>query len=312
MELARALHGEAGRQHVAHFYATDTELISRAAEFLLGALRDGGRAIVVAAPAHRRALSARLRAAGFPSGDRWASTDAAKTLDRLVVNGEVDMSAFEHSVGEPVRGAIADGRPVHVYGEMVALLWRRGDVTAVLELERLWDELAERLGIGLFCGYPIAAVDVDGQRDGVLEVCGLHAATYGEADWLPPRELARWFSGGVDAPGAARRFVRAALDRWGAAAAADDAVLVVSELAANAVLHAGTPFTVELRRSGSTVRVGVRDTATTLPIPRQPGDDDRSGRGLQIVRGIATAWGIDRTADGKTVWADLSVPPGHA
>src|SRR4051794_36146844 len=111
----------------------------------------------------------------------------------------------------------------------------------------------------------------------------------------------------------ARRFVRETLIGWGADDAMDDAVLLTSELATNAVVHARTPFEVICRAAGDTVQVEVvdGDGSRVLPAPA-PGDDpDRtSGRGLLMPVMLAAEWGVSYSAASKTVWFRLCTRGG--
>jgi two-component sensor histidine kinase len=86
--------------------------------------------------------------------------------------------------------------------------------------------------------------------------------------------------------------------------------LLVSELATNAVRHAGTPvFTVqvELDSAEGRLRVGVSDTGPGVPLPRTPDVGDEHGRGLQLVATLADRWGAHRrrSTGEKTVWFEL-------
>ena len=105
----------------------------------------------------------------------------------------------------------------------------------------------------------------------------------------------------------ARRFVRDTLLAWGAEDAIDDAVLLTSELATNAVTHAGTPFEVICRVNGSSVQVEVtdRNPARALPAPQESCDLSVSGRGLLMPVLLADAWGVSYAAGYKTVWFRL-------
>src|SRR5260370_27741712 len=73
-----------------------------------------------------------------------------------------------------------------------------------------------------------------------------------------------------EAPAAARHFAIGTLRRWAADHLADDAALVVTELAANAVVHARSDFTVALSAPGDMLRISVRD-ASPLPSPEVEG-----------------------------------------
>jgi two-component sensor histidine kinase len=83
-----------------------------------------------------------------------------------------------------------------------------------------------------------------------------------------------------------------------------DLGLLVSELATNACVHAGSAFTVSLHRRGSEVLIEVGDQNPT-PAVAQPPSTGASGRGLQIVASIASEWGVSIRHPGKAVWAVL-------
>lgn len=108
---------------------------------------------------------------------------------------------------------------------------------------------------------------------------------------------------------AARRFVRETLTAWQLGTLVEQAALVVSELATNAVLHARSELVVRLATDGSGgLRVEVLDGSANVPHPRSYGEASTTGRGLGIVRDLARAWGVDEQPgrDGKVVWAELS------
>ena len=104
---------------------------------------------------------------------------------------------------------------------------------------------------------------------------------------------------------AARRFVRDRLVDLGAVGACDDAEALVSELATNAVLHARTPFTVEVSRQGETVRVRVLDASPSPPRVRDYGTDATTGRGMRLVAAMSSDWGSESQSGGKGVWFEL-------
>lgn len=87
----------------------------------------------------------------------------------------------------------------------------------------------------------------------------------------------------------------------------DTALLLVSELATNAIRHGTPPVRLSLRLEEDTLRVEVTDSSPALPRLGRPGPDQTGGRGLQIVQQLAAAWGAtaSRTRLGKTVWFEM-------
>jgi hypothetical protein len=85
-----------------------------------------------------------------------------------------------------------------------------------------------------------------------------------------------------------------------------NAELLTSELVTNALLHAGEPVTIEVRRRGDRYRVEVGDTSAIPPEAKRYRTDDATGRGLQLVSTLSDAWGWRPSAPGKVVWFELS------
>lgn len=105
---------------------------------------------------------------------------------------------------------------------------------------------------------------------------------------------------------ACRRFLVATLDDWGADRFADDAVLLLSELVTNAVLHAGTEIEVHVHLAGDVLRVEVRDDNRRMPRVRHFSMLSGTGRGLALVASTASDWDAEPVADGgKKVWFEL-------
>jgi len=104
----------------------------------------------------------------------------------------------------------------------------------------------------------------------------------------------------------ARSFVADVLRDFGLTALVADAVLVVSELATNAVRHAQTAFsvTVDCRTGGALLTL--RDGSPHHPLPVTAGQLDEAGRGLALVQLLSNDWGVSTQPDGgKLVWAHL-------
>ncbi len=111
-------------------------------------------------------------------------------------------------------------------------------------------------------------------------------------------------------PAEARRTTRARLADWSLCeATGQDAVLVVSELVTNAVVHTASRRVVcELRRGDDVLRVVVHDEGCAADRPgvvRGSGPEDERGRGLLLVESVCAAWGVEEHESGLLVWADL-------
>ena len=108
--------------------------------------------------------------------------------------------------------------------------------------------------------------------------------------------------------GQARRFLRALAGRLGASTSTTSAApQVLTELATNAALHARSAYTVHLRARGGRpagrghrlVARRCRSTGTTAP-------DATTGRGIALVEALSTAWGVESSPTGKTVWCRVA------
>jgi anti-sigma regulatory factor (Ser/Thr protein kinase) len=85
--------------------------------------------------------------------------------------------------------------------------------------------------------------------------------------------------------------------------------LVADELAANAVRHGRSIFSVGIELTDEMVRIAVRDDSNALPVQRTSPPDAPNGRGLVIVSGAAEGWGSVPLGRGKEIWADVARPP---
>ncbi len=313
-------------QHVVQFYGHDGELAEQVPGYLLGTLDAGGVAIVIATPEHLGEFESRLTQSGADLAavrdeGRYLTLDAAETLREILAGGPegpvLDRATFYRVIGTLIEQATAAGRPVRAYGELVALLWDDGLVNAAAQLEGLWDELGRKYPFLLFCGY--RADSVTREIDAFAEVCRLHHAIVGPAPKTPKSQKSQQATAGRgalpgavrtypfsrEAPAAARHFAVAILRDWDTEDIADDVALVVTELAANAVVHAKSGFTLILSGHGNQLRIAVRDgsplpaegRAALMPLPLH---------GLGAVDALASQWGVESLGTaGKTVWVDL-------
>lgn len=109
-------------------------------------------------------------------------------------------------------------------------------------------------------------------------------------------------------PTIARTARRALLEALGPdEAAADAAVLALSEVATNALLHGLPPFQLSASVTGATLRVAVHDTGPGAVAIRHAAADAMSGRGIRTIEALTARWGVQPTATGKAVWFEVPV-----
>jgi CheY-like chemotaxis protein/anti-sigma regulatory factor (Ser/Thr protein kinase) len=111
----------------------------------------------------------------------------------------------------------------------------------------------------------------------------------------------------VHAPAAARAAVRQALDSV-PGAQVDIALLLVSELLANAVVHAGSDIRLRLDVGDRALRVEVEDAEPQVPDPVIVDASAEGGRGWLLVRQLSDRCGWVRLSNRKSVWFEL----GHS
>ncbi|MCX5388290.1 SpoIIE family protein phosphatase [Streptomyces sp. NBC_00083] len=107
----------------------------------------------------------------------------------------------------------------------------------------------------------------------------------------------------------ARRQLRELLHDWADEEQVDSAVLMISEMITNVLVHTDGDALLVAEARGPLgtrrLRVEVADASDELPHRRRPGEMASSGRGLILMEMLADAWGVDPRGDGKSIWFEL-------
>ena len=158
-------HGDEPTNHFVEFYVDDRSLIDSVRKFVSVGISEGDAAIVIAGGPHRESLEEELdRIIDLQAATDhglYVSLDADETLSRFMVEGLPDAARFDRVIGDLIARVSGDGGSVRVFGEMVSLLWARGDTAAALRLEDLWNRCTKSHRFRLFCAYPAAAFNED-------------------------------------------------------------------------------------------------------------------------------------------------------
>ena len=176
--------------HAVQFYGSDESLIVTVGGFISEGLIAGQPAIVIATPSHTAALLNDLarRLIDIQEAKRIGDLvclDAEETLATFMAQQTPDPGAFRKNVGEVIEQALG-GRvrtPVRAYGEMVDVLWKKGQPEAAIKLEILWNDLAASHPFQLLCGYSIG--NFYKQAKYFEQVCQQHTTVSADTKVMP-------------------------------------------------------------------------------------------------------------------------------
>jgi hypothetical protein len=166
--------------HVVQFYTDDDVLLDGLARSFGRALRAGESVVIVMTKSHEKGLRKRLTAQGINLNEateqgRFTAIDARKALDLFMGPSSPNRQKFLREFGNIIRvaetAAQARNKRVVVFGEMVAVLWKKKQVDAAIRLEQLWNELAKTRFFFLHCAYPAKGM----QGEPYHTICAEHA-----------------------------------------------------------------------------------------------------------------------------------------
>lgn len=174
-----ASHAVSRHDHIVQFYDSDAFLAERVVEFVRGGLRNSEPVVVVATAEHRELICRQLAAERVDVTQESALghltlLDARETLATFMVDGMPDWQRFKEQAAT-ILGRFSDAPRIRAYGEMVDVLWREGQSQAALQLEELWNVLAQTYPIALLCGYTMSNFPCQTDAARFDRVCAAHS-----------------------------------------------------------------------------------------------------------------------------------------
>jgi hypothetical protein len=175
----QTLKSPAAGDHIAQAYQDEAFLCETVAQYIGAGLEAGEAGIIIARPGHCDQFERALRDAGADpqaarEQGRLLLIDADEALGKFMRDGTPQWEAFDVSVGALVAAVGAKYPMVRAYGEMVDVLWQKGERDAALKLEDFWNQLGRRERFSLLCGYRMDPLD-SRVYGGALEcVCRAH------------------------------------------------------------------------------------------------------------------------------------------
>ncbi|MGH9514074.1 MAG: MEDS domain-containing protein [Terriglobales bacterium] len=158
----------APRDHIVQLYQ-DQQFLNRAVcRFAAAAIANGEGIILVPTVAHWDAFRPRLESEGVDvkaaeKRGQLTIVDADNLLPTFMRDGIPDSPVFLGLAQNVISQARGNGnyKKVRWWGEMVNILWERGEVAASMQLEDQFDQLAHEQDIAIFCSFLMDNFDGD-------------------------------------------------------------------------------------------------------------------------------------------------------
>jgi hypothetical protein len=182
------LQGPSSGDHFVHVYKDEAFLFEAVAEYAGTGLRRGEGVVIVATPSHRAAIVQQLEANGLTAADtlergQFLLLDADKTLARFTPGGMPEWQSFRALIGGVIAKLRLEYPKVRVYGEMVDLLWQRGEREAAIRLEEFWNDLAGLQTFSLLCAYCMDNLDQAAYSGPLDCICRIHSHLIAARDY---------------------------------------------------------------------------------------------------------------------------------
>jgi hypothetical protein len=167
-------------EHILQIYQRDADFLTALEGFVSGGLVRDEAVVVIATPEHLAGLEERLRRQSISiniarSRDQYIPIDAEYLMSQFLVNDWPDDDKFEQVVSNLLKRARgSEGRPVRAFGEMVAIMWAKGQTAATVRLEHLWHSFCHSESFSLFCAYPKAGFTQDA-TESIKQICDAHS-----------------------------------------------------------------------------------------------------------------------------------------
>ncbi|MEP7377102.1 MAG: MEDS domain-containing protein [Chitinophagaceae bacterium] len=164
--------------HVVQIYEDKGNFLDILTGFVGEGINSDDSVIVIATKEHIEGLERRLITHGLYVDfliheHRYIPVDADELLSAFMVKDWPDPDLFKKEINKLIEYAGEKGRKIRAFGEMVALLWSRGQNGATVQLEHLWNHFKEKNHLSLFCAYPKSGFTQD-INNSINQICGCH------------------------------------------------------------------------------------------------------------------------------------------
>jgi DcmR-like sensory protein len=177
-----------GGDHFVQVYKDEAFLLEAVAEYTETGLRRGEGVVIIATPSHRAAFVRRLEGNGVAAEEavqrgQLLLLDAEETLARFAPAGMPEWQSFHMLIGGVIAKLRLEYPTVRAYGEIVDLLWRRGEREAAIRLEEFWNDLAGLQTFSLLCAYCMDNLDQAAYSGPLDCLCRVHSHLIAARDY---------------------------------------------------------------------------------------------------------------------------------
>jgi DcmR-like sensory protein len=177
-----------GGDHFVQVYKDEAFLVEAVAEYAETGLRRGDGVVIIATPSHRAAFLRQLEGGGVAAEEavqrgQLLLLDADETLARFAPGGMPEWQSFRTLVGGVIAKLRLEYPTVRADGEMVDLLWQRGEREASIRLEEFWNDLAGLQTFSLLCAYNVDNLDQAAYSGPLDCICRVHSHLIAARDY---------------------------------------------------------------------------------------------------------------------------------
>ncbi len=179
----RATLAQAEFDHAVRFYSDDHLFFDELTDFVRGVLRSREPVVMLPTAEHCLTIRETLERKGCNlERAPLLILDADSLLERFMVNDEPDPMRFRdvmiRMLARARGGYGRNEQRVTMFGEMVAVIWSRGNPRAAITLEELWNDLSRTQRISLICAYPTRFFEGLEQWTEFSELCRTHSTVF--------------------------------------------------------------------------------------------------------------------------------------
>ena len=174
------LQGPSGGDHFVQLYKDEAFLFEAVTAYAATGLRRGEGVVIIATPSHRAVFVQQLEHRGAAAEEalqrgQLLLLDADETLARFTTGGMPEWQSFRTLIGGVIAKLRLEYPTVRAYGEMVDLLWQRGEREAAIRLEEFWNDLAGLQTFSLLCAYYMDNLEQAAYSGPLDCICRVHS-----------------------------------------------------------------------------------------------------------------------------------------